>query len=155
FGGEPFDFMGEHYTISGYAARPLPTQTPRPQLMIGGGAPRILRLAGREADIVGIHQSIPSGDIAHVSLRDTLTEQTKRKIEWVREGAGERFPELELQLQGAATITDDPRGAAEPLAAQMGVSVDDLLDSGGMLWGSIDQICEGLERRREEWGVSY
>jgi hypothetical protein len=123
--------------------------------MVGGGSPRILRLAGREADIVGIHQSIPSGQLADVSVSDTLAEQTRRKIEWVREGAGERFAELELQLQGAATITDDPRRAAEPLAAQMGVSVDDLLTSGGMLWGSVDQICEDLERRRDEWGISY
>jgi probable F420-dependent oxidoreductase len=52
--GSPFSFAGEHYTITGYAAEPVPVQRPHPPFFIGGGGRRTLSLAGREADIVGL-----------------------------------------------------------------------------------------------------
>src|SRR3546814_19437309 len=53
FAPGPFSFEGEHYRITSYDGLPKPTQTP-PPLLIGGGAPRVLSIAAREADIVGL-----------------------------------------------------------------------------------------------------
>jgi alkanesulfonate monooxygenase SsuD/methylene tetrahydromethanopterin reductase-like flavin-dependent oxidoreductase (luciferase family) len=49
---EHVDHTGEHYTVRGAQILPRPLQRPHPPLMIGGGRPRVLRLAARQADIV-------------------------------------------------------------------------------------------------------
>ena len=59
FGSAPFDFEGEHYSVHSLDGLPKPVQQPHPPLFVGGGSPRVLRLAGREADIVGINASLP------------------------------------------------------------------------------------------------
>jgi probable F420-dependent oxidoreductase len=149
--GEPFDFAGAHYAIQDYAAHPRPVQQPRPPLLVGGGSPRVLRLAGREADIVGIHPSTAKSDL----VTDTQDERTRRKLEWVREGAGERFGELELMMQCEVAITDDRHAVASRIAARLGGSAEATLTSALTLIGSVDEVCELLQRRREAWGVSY
>src|SRR4029079_1096569 len=88
---------------------------------------------------------------------------TELRIGWVREGAGVRFDEIELQIRYSpassgsvvAAITDDARGLAEAMAPGIGVSADEALQSGAVLAGSVDEVCDTLVRRREEWGVSY
>lgn len=155
--GVTFDFTGVHYTIRGCAGLPVPIQAPRPPVVVGGGSPRVLRLAGRHADIVGLLQASmqaegPNSDELMSAGQDA---QMRRKIGWVKEGAGERFDELELQMMYWVTITDDPRAAADLVASAAGLSVDEVLSSGMRLLGSVDEICHVLERRREEWGVSY
>jgi probable F420-dependent oxidoreductase len=152
----PFDFKGEHYTITGYDAQPTPVQRPRPPILVGGGGPKLLRLAGREADIVGINPILHAGVIGAEAARDTIGDSTARKIGWVREGAGERFDDIELQIRYfVASITDDVSALAEALAPAFGITADDALTSGSVLAGSVDEVCDTLERRREEWGVSY
>jgi probable F420-dependent oxidoreductase len=152
----PFDHAGEHYTIRGYNGLPKPIQQPRPPILIGGGGPRLLRLAGREADIVGINPNLRAGAVTPDAIQTSLADQTAQKIEWVREGAGDRFPDLELQVRYfLAAITDDARGLAEGLAPGFGVSADDALESGVALVGTVDQVTETLQARREQWGVTY
>jgi probable F420-dependent oxidoreductase len=152
----PFTFAGEHYRITDYDASPSPVQRPRPPLVVGGGAPRVLRLAGQEADIVGVNPNLRAGSITTDAALSTIGEMTARKIGWVREGAGDRFDELELQIRYfVASITDDARGFAEVLAPGFGIEPDEALESGVACVGTVDQVCELLERRREEWGVSY
>ena len=74
----------------------------------------------------------------------------------MREGAGERFDDLELQIRYfVAAITDDPLALAEVLAPAFGVEPDEALASGGVLVGTVDEVCDTLVARREEWGVSY
>jgi probable F420-dependent oxidoreductase len=149
--GESFDFSGEHYTIRDYAARPRPVQKPRLPIIIGGGSPRVLRLAGAEADIVGIHPNTKKSDV----VTDTQDERMRRKIAWVREGAGERFDELELMTMCRVVIADDAEAAAAPIAAETGTTVAEILSSALFLIGTVEEICATLRRRREEWGTSY
>jgi probable F420-dependent oxidoreductase len=152
----PFDFVGEHYSITAYDGLPTPVQRPRPPILVGGGGPKLLRLAGREADIVGINPILTAGVIGAEAAQDTLGDATARKIGWVREGAGDRFDDLELQIRYfVAAITDDARGLAEAMAPGFGVSPEEALASGAVLAGSVDEVCDTLVRRREEWGVSY
>ncbi|MBM3659643.1 MAG: TIGR03621 family F420-dependent LLM class oxidoreductase [Actinobacteria bacterium] len=156
FAAEPFDFAGDHYRITGYTGKPTPVQQPRPPLLMGGGGPRMLRLAGREADIVGINPNLRAGAVGADALQNTLADLTAQKVAWVREGAGERFDEVELQIRYyVAAITDDARGLAEALAPGFGISPDDALAAGVVLVGTVDEVCDLLVQRREEWGVSY
>src|SRR5215207_1717363 len=50
----PVTFAGSHYQVDGADLQPKPTQRPHPPIFIGGGGRRILTLAAREADIVGL-----------------------------------------------------------------------------------------------------
>ncbi|HEU5309355.1 MAG TPA: TIGR03621 family F420-dependent LLM class oxidoreductase [Acidimicrobiia bacterium] len=156
WGDGPFDLAGEHYAITAYDGLPKPLQSPRPPILVGGGGPKLLRLAGRVADIVGINPILSAGVIGADAAKDTLGDATLRKIGWVREGAGERFDDLELQVRYfVAAITDDARGLAEAMAPGFGVSPDEALGSGAVLAGTVDEVCDTLVARREEWGVSY
>jgi hypothetical protein len=87
--------------------------------------------------------------------KDSVAEMTRQKIEWIREGAGDRFDDLEIQWRGYSQVTDDPRAVAEGMGSMLGLEPDEALDSAMFLVGSIDEICAMIERRREEWGVSY
>jgi probable F420-dependent oxidoreductase len=152
----PFDHSGAHYTITAYDGLPKPVQRPHPPVLVGGGGPKLLRLAGREADIVGINPILSAGVIGVEAAKSTVGDATARKIAWVREGAGERFDDVELQIRYfVAAITDDARGLADAMAPAFGVSADEALSSGAVLAGSVDEVCDTLLRRREEWGVSY
>jgi probable F420-dependent oxidoreductase len=156
WGDGPFDFKGEHYTITAYDGLPNPVQQPRPPILVGGGGEKLLRLAGREADIVGINPILHAGVIGAEAARNTIGDATARKIGWVREGAGERFDDIELQIRYfVASITDDPRALAEALAPGFGITPDEAMSSGAVLAGSVDEVCDTLVARREEWGVSY
>jgi probable F420-dependent oxidoreductase len=156
WGDGSFDFAGEHYTINAYDGLPTPVQRPRPPILVGGGGEKLLRLAGREADIVGINPILSAGVIGAEAARNTLGDSTVRKIGWIREGAGDRFEELELQIRYfVAAITDDARGLADAMAPGFGVSADEALSSGAVLAGTVDEVCDTLVARREEWGVSY
>ena len=156
WGDGPFDFEGDHYRITAYDASPKPVQRPRPPILVGGGGRKVLTLAGREADIVGINPILRAGEIGADAARDTLGDSTRRKIGWVREGAGERFDDVELQIRYfVAAITDDPLALAEVLAPAFGVEPTAALESGGVLMGTVDHVCDTLVARREEWGVTY
>jgi probable F420-dependent oxidoreductase len=156
FTQESVTFHGQHYRITDLPVTPRPARPQGPPFIIGGGAPRVLRFAGGFADIVGVNPSIHSGEIDGDAARDGLPERVDRKIDWVREGAGERFDDLELNAWLAvAELTDDRAGAGEFLAGLYGVSPEEALSSPVVLVGSPMQVAEELEHRRERWGYSY
>jgi probable F420-dependent oxidoreductase len=156
WGGGPFDHKGKHYTIRAYDGTPKPVQRPRPPIVVGGGGPRLLRLAGREADIVGINPNLRAGAITGDSVQTSLAAATRKKLEWISEGAGLRFDDLELQVRYfIAAITDDARGVADAVAEYAGTTTDEALASAVALIGTVDAVCDTLIQRREEWGVSY
>ena len=152
----PVTFEGEHYTIHALEGTPKPHRPGGPPIIIGGGAPRLLRFAGSVADIVGVNASIHSGEIDVAAARDGLAGQIDQKLAWVREGAGARFDELELNAWLAiAEVTDDADGFASLIAPAFDSDAQSVLDSPLSLIGSATQIAERLEERRTRWGYSY
>jgi probable F420-dependent oxidoreductase len=152
---EPVHFAGRHYAVSGLVGRPAPARSGGPPLLIGGGGPRILRFAGREAEIVGI---VPRarGDGAGLDLGDFRYAAFAKKVGWVREGAGARFESLELStLIQAVVVTDDRGAAAAQLARAYGLERDVLLDSPYLLIGTAAEIEAQLRALRDRFGVSY
>lgn len=156
FADGPQDFSGAHYRITGYDGLPKPAQRPHPPFLIGGGGKRVLSIAGREADIVGINPSIPNGAIDADAAKTGLAEVTDQKVAWVREAAGDRYDDLEINmLTFANIITDDRRGTLESMAPLFGVSAEEVSDYPHALIGTVDEISEDLHRRRDRWDVSY
>jgi probable F420-dependent oxidoreductase len=156
FTGEQFTYHGEHYRMTDYAAHPKPVQQPRPPLLIGGGGKRVLSIAAREADIVGINPNLRAGEIGVDAAQDSLREQTDRKVQWIRDAAGDRIDDIEIQMRFFVTsVRPDRMKLGEALAASLGVTPEEALESGAALVGTEDEIGEQLQRRREEWGLSY
>ena len=88
--------------------------------------------------------------------RSLVPAATDQKLAWLREAAGSRFDDLEIQtLLGFVHVTDDVSGIAKTIASSFGVSEDDALLAPATLVGSREGIAELLERRRERWQMSY
>jgi probable F420-dependent oxidoreductase len=156
FAPGPFSFQGKHYRIAELDGQPRPVQQPHPPFIVGGGGPRVLALAAREADIVGVNPAIRSGRADRAASHDGAAAVTDRKLGWVREAAGERYADLELQmLLFACVITDDRAGTIEAMAPLFGLSPEDVDDYPHAWVGSVDQIADDLVARRERWDVSY
>jgi probable F420-dependent oxidoreductase len=161
FGDAPFDFAGEHYRITALDGLPKPVQRPHPPCFVGGGSPRVLRLAGREADIVGINASLRAGELGAHAVRDLSRERVVEKIGWVREGAvaaGRDFDTIELEMNHWLTRVTPTAAAArdllERIAARQGVDPELLAGSPSVLVGTVAQLVDRLRAGREELGIS-
>lgn len=152
----PATVHGEHYRITALDGRPKPVQRPRPPLLIGGGGRRVLSVAARRADIVGINVNLAKGVIDADAGPDGTAERTDEKLAWVREAAGDRFEALELQVRvHLVVVTDDRAGVADALAPAFGLSPAAALRSPHALVGSVEELCDDLLERRDRWGISY
>ena len=155
FAPGPFSFKGQHYTITELDSLPKPVQSP-PPLLIGGGAKRVLSIAGREAQIVGINPSIHSGQVDAAAAQNGAADETDKKLAWVKDSAGARYEDLEINLlQFAGIVTDDRDGTAEMMAPFFGLDPSELATYPHACIGSIEQICESLQYRRDRWDASY
>lgn len=152
------DFVGRDGTgvrAVGFEGLPKTVQRPHPPIMIGGGSKRVLSLAGREAQIVSFNFDNSSGKIGP-GVPTSDADATDQKVAWVREAAGDRFDSLELEIGAYFTfVTDQGQATAEAMAPRMGLTVDQMLNHPHALIGSVDTICDELERRRERYGISY
>ncbi len=156
FGAGPFSFEGEHYAIAGYDGLPKPVQTPHPPLLIGGGLKRVLSFAAREAQIIGVNPTIPNGQVDADAARSGTATLTDEKVGWIKAAAGDRFDDVELNaLHYATIITDDRQATMEMMAPLFGIEPDEIADYPHALIGTVEQICDDLEARRERWGFSY
>ena len=154
---EPVTFAGQHYQVTGLTGVPKPLQRPHPPLLIGGGKERMLKLAGREADIVGILTSDVSSGTLISDIRERMAAAVQQKIDWIRQGAGVRFEQIELSLIPTITFTDNRRNYIETFIHQQSwdVTVEDVLQMPSMLIGSIEEMVRDLKPRRETYGFSY
>jgi probable F420-dependent oxidoreductase len=155
FRPEPLHHAGRFYQVNGLTGTPAPVQRPHPPIVIGGGGRRMLSLAAREADIIGLNMNMAGGVIdASLGANATATA-TEEKIGWIREAAGTRWDELTLQVRiHLALVTDDRHGIAGALAAGFGLTTEQALATPHALVGSVDQICDDLVERRERFGLS-
>ncbi len=155
FAGQPFDFEGEHYRIREMAPYPPLTRSQVP-IMMGGGGRKFLTLAAQKADIIGINPAARSGSHDASTDADATEECTDEKLQWVRDAAGERFDEIELAMQVyAGRITDDRADADRVLQERYPFAIEEARRVPYAWVGSVDQVCDAIEERRERWGISY
>jgi probable F420-dependent oxidoreductase len=151
---DPCEFEGEHYTVRMDGA-PKPIQRPHPPILIGGGGRSILTLAAREADIIGLNIDLRSGRIDATAGPTATADATDEKIRWIRDAAGDRFDQIELQVRiHLALVTDDLADVARSLAPAFGLTPEQGLETPHALAGSVDQIVDTCIERRERYGIS-
>jgi probable F420-dependent oxidoreductase len=157
FADGPFSYEGRFYSIKDLDGQPSPWQRPHPPIMIGGGGKKILTLAGQQADIVGINANAARGYLDDVlEARSLPAGHTDEMLGWVRDAAGDRYPEVEIQaLFSYTTIGEDTTEYAAAVAAEVGVPVESLLEVPIVAIGSVNQVAEALRARRERWDMSY
>ena len=152
----PFSFDGRYYAVHGHSLLPRPVQQPGPPLILGGGGPRVLSFAARHADIVSINANLRDGTGGPETAPDMSPDRTRQKVAWVKEAAGARFEELELNaLIGFVLITEDARGIAEAMAPHFGIDPGEALHVPGVLLGTLDEMVDELRWRRDEYGITY
>ena len=107
------DFAGDHYHINQMEALPRCVQRPNPPILVGAGGPRMLDLAGRTADIVGIHPRMGGKVIDRAAVADLTSASIAAKIERVRVAAAEAgrpTPRLQFSCYHVR-VTDAPGGS--------------------------------------------
>ncbi|MEX0785633.1 MAG: TIGR03621 family F420-dependent LLM class oxidoreductase, partial [Dehalococcoidia bacterium] len=151
---EPLTFEGIHYQIFGHNGTPKPVQKPHPPLLVGGGGKRVLTLAAREADIVGVNFVLAEGVVNPAVAVTGSADATAEKVGWVRAAASGRDIEMNVTVFVTA-VTDDQQSMAERVAPGFGLTPEDVLGSPHVLIGEVEQIVEALQQRREAYGFSY
>ncbi len=132
---------------------PTSAQRPHPPLLVGGGGPRLLAFAAREANIIGIDpRSLPGGGGDPTDITGAAVD---RKVGWIREAAAERWAELEINIAIWQVDPDFHRRAGPPPPRARGIGEDELPLSPHYLVGDTGEMVETLLARRERWGISY
>src|SRR6266487_3309453 len=140
FTEEIVNFSGKYYTITEMKGYPRPVQKPHPPILVAGAGERMLKLAGREADIIAIGSRIGAQGA------DPADATMEQKIAWIKEAAGERFADLELsqtifnfEITGHGTaVSSQPGGWSIPKRSL-----------------STEQAVTHLLEQRERYGFSY
>ncbi len=154
--GEKFSFSGKHYTITDYVATPLPVQKPCPPILIGGGGPRVLKLAAQLANIVGINPSLKDGVVNADTINEMSAEAVTEKVNLVKQTAGVRMASIELNIRAfLVNIRDSAEEAINGTANMFKVAPEMVANSPFALMGPPAKIAEDLLARRERWGFSY
>lgn len=155
--GESFNFEGAHYSVKDHTGFPLPVQRPHPPIYIGGGGKRILGIAGREADIIGVHVRFgPEGALDSV---DTIRAEMDKKMGWIRDGAGDRFDGIEfaLLLFAAKVVASESEKAAQiaSIAESNDMPIAAVEASPYFLVGSEDELVEQIQGLRETYNITH
>jgi probable F420-dependent oxidoreductase len=143
---------GTYYRVRDAIVLPRPTQRPHPPVMIGGGGPRMLRIAAREAQIVAIAPTLnPNGG---PRLRTITVGSVEKRIARLRRSP--RFSELELNvIVFDAQVTDAARSIIDALVARLKSAATTIVETPFFMYGSRASLVEDLLARRERLGISY
>ena len=160
FSDGPVDFQGRFYRVKGLGDLPRPVQRPHPPFFIGGGSPKLLRFAAQNAQIVGIAPRVLKDGKA--DIKGCKLEGSARKVQIIREAAGERLAELEINTYPSlgSKVTDDPRGSARELRERgrlrgVELSEEEILGSPHVFVGTVEGLVEKFQSLRERLGINH
>ena len=155
-GEGPYSFSGDHYTVTNYNGQPKPLQKPCPPVLIGGGGKRVLTIAAREADIVGINGTLHAGVIGTEAVATMTADAVDEKVAIVAEAGAHRLADIEMNIRTFfVKVTDDRAGMINAVAGMFKIPAELIEDSPFGLIGSVDSIIESIHAARERWGFSY
>ncbi|MGH2365574.1 MAG: TIGR03621 family F420-dependent LLM class oxidoreductase [Chloroflexota bacterium] len=148
FAEETVNFDGTYYHLHGLAAAPKPVQQPRPPILMGATGPRMLALAGREADIISIEgKPDPPRNLWGASTAERFMEQ----LEVVKRAAGSRYHEIEI-----STLSDIQLGdTTDALARQFDLDRATVLGMPAVFTGEPNAVIDQMLERRERYDISY
>jgi probable F420-dependent oxidoreductase len=159
FAFDSVDFAGDHYQITNMEALPRCVQRPNPPILVGAGSPRMLELAGRTADIVGIHAGMSGKAIDRTAIADLTAGSIEAKIERVRAAAaaaGRSAPRFQFSCY-VVRVTDSPEssGPRSSWASHVEAQADVLRDSPAILVGTAAECADRVIEWSERFGISY
>ncbi len=154
--GETFSFAGKYYAITEYAGTPRPVQSPHPPILIGAGGKRMLSIAARAADIIGINGTLTAGVVGPEAIATMTAAAVDEKVAILRAAAGARLAEIEHNVRVfMVRVTDERQAVMEQIAGFLQVDASLVEESPFALIGTPRQLIDDLLRRRERWGISY
>ncbi len=158
FTGPSVTFGGRYYRLDGLEALPRSVQDPRPPVLVGGGGPRMLALAGSLADIVGVHTRLGPGGFDAGAAEGLSRASINKRISLVAAAASEagrpapaiQFTCYDVNIAGVQVTPIRPSFSdfidAHPAS---------FADSPASLRGEIGKCVDDLQRWREKLGISY
>jgi len=158
FSGLPMTFCGRYYRLDGLEALPRSVQDPRPPVLVGGGGPRMLALAGSLADIAAVHAQLGPGGFDAGAAEGLSRASIGKKISRVAAAASEagrpvpaiQFSCYDVNIAGVQVTPIRPSFSdfidAHPAS---------FADSPTSLRGEIAKCVDDLQRWQDELGISY
>jgi len=158
FSDAPFTFAGTYYSVSSLNGFPKPLQRPHPPILVGAASSRMLSIAARHADIVGLQTVSTTRGVVAQDSKVRSANAVSEKIEQIRQVAGARFEDIELSTVASVIMTDHRREAAERFARDRGwgdIVADEVLEMPSVFIGTVDHMVDEMQGRRERYGISY
>jgi probable F420-dependent oxidoreductase len=144
----PYPTAGQRVDWLRHVTEHMNEHAPDVPILIAGNGDRLLTLAAQRADIIGLTAGAP------ITVdSDPLAD----RIAFVREKAGDRFDELELNIAVTAIPTDDSGRPDLSLPRRFlpELSDDEILKLPAVLSGSPKEIADTLRGYRDTYGVTY
>ena len=142
----PYPSAGRRVEYLEHVASYLKNHRPSVPILIAGNGDRLLTVAARHADIIGLTGANPHG------FGDALAE----RINFVRDAAGDRFAELELDLAITAVPADNSGMPDLSLTRRYAPTLTDeeMLELPAVLSGSPRDMADALRGYRETYGLT-
>jgi len=156
FAGGRVDAHGRFYDVDGLEALPPTVQDPHPPLLVGGGGPRMLDLAGRHSDIAGIHVRMgPRGfdeNAAHELSASSIRAKIARVIA-AAEAAGRPAPVF--QFAPVVVVIDGRRSTPvrTGFTDYIESHPEEFAESPAVLTGTTRQVADSVQRWTDELGI--
>lgn len=159
FTRDTVDFAGDHYRVNNMEALPKCVQQPNPPILVGAGSPRMLELAGRRADIVGLQARSLSSPVGRDAVTDLTSTSIAAKIRLVRRAAaqaGRPAPPIQFScLHVRVTDAESPSKHRSPWADIIETHMDLLNDSPVVLIGTAAECGAKIRECAERFGITY
>ena len=146
--GLPFAALPDRIEYLAHVTSRMRELLPTVPILIAGSSDRLVGLAARRADTVGL-----TGGPRDSTASDPLAE----RLEFVRVAAGERFDQLELNLE-ITGLPHDSSGVPDislSRAYAPTLSEEELLRLPTVLSGSTRDVADTLRRYRDDYGLTY
>lgn len=144
----PYPSAGERVDWLRHVTEHMNEHVPDVPILIAGNGDRVLRLAAQRAHIIGL-----TGGGVKTADVDPLAD----RIAYVRDAAGDRFDELELNISVTAMPLDDS-GMPDltiPRRFLPDLSDEQILNTPAVLSGSTRDIADTIRDYRDTYGVTY
>jgi probable F420-dependent oxidoreductase len=142
----PYPSAGRRVDYLEHMTAYLKEHHPKTPILIAGNGDRVLTLAARQADIIGL---------TGANVRDADNPLAER-IEFVRNAAGDRFDSLELNLVITAMPAEGETMPDLKMTRRYApdLSDEELLAQSSVLSGSPSEMAETLSGYRDRYGVT-
>jgi probable F420-dependent oxidoreductase len=129
-----------------------------PPLLLAGTGERVLRIAARNADIIGIAGTKQAKGQPPGTFRLCTAQETDDVVRFARAEAGDRADAVEWNvLVQFVQVTANRVAAAEKFVKEAGetMSAEELLATPFVLLGTVDEIAAQILRNRDRYGFTY